>query len=241
MSVCVPINGLLAATWSNYIVDIVIILFIVGLTIICAKRGFIECLFDFASTFISFFAAILVAKFLLTITGGLFGLESWVGSSFGKAFMKIDGFDLVISADGAKTALAEKNVAGVIVNLGVRWFAKGKVADGTTIAQLVGNITGKLCVLLIFSIVLFFAAKLALLLAKTVLNGIIERIKILDATNTAVGAIVGLAQAVFIVGAVLAVFMVIPIPAIDNFLSDCVFMGWLYEYNPVIAILGLLI
>ena len=102
MSVCVPINGLLAATWSNYIVDIVIILFIVGLTILCAKRGFIECLFDFASTFISFFAAILVAKLLITITGGLFGLEDAVGNAFGKAFIKIDGFDLVISADGAK-------------------------------------------------------------------------------------------------------------------------------------------
>lgn len=241
MSITAPLNGLLATTWSNYIVDIVIILFIVGLTILCAKRGFIECLFDFASTFVSFFAAILVAKLLLTITGGLFGLESWVGDSFANVFMKLDGFDIVISADGAEQALAERNVAGVIVNLGVRWFAKGKVADGTTIAQLVGNITGKLCVLLIFSIILFFATKLALLLTKKILTSIIESIKILDATNTAVGAIVGFAQGVFIVGAVLAVFMVIPIPAIDNFLSDCVFMGWLYEYNPVIAILGLLI
>ena len=241
MSITAPLNGLLATTWSNYIVDIVIILFIVGLTILCAKRGFIECLFDFASTFVSFFAAILVAKLLLTITGGLFGLESWVGDSFANIFMKIEGFDLVISADGAEKALADRNVAGVIVNLGVRWFAKGKVADGTTVAQLVGAITGKLCVLLIFSIVLFFATKLALLLTKKILTSIIESIKILDATNTAVGAIVGFAQGLFIVGAVLAVFMVIPIPAIDNFLSDCVFMGWLYEYNPVIAILGLLI
>ena len=147
MSIIAPLNGLLATTWSNYIVDIVIILFIVGLTILCAKRGFIECLFDFASTFVSFFAAILVAKLLLTITGGLFGLESWVGDSFANIFMKIEGFDLVISADGAEKALADRNVAGVIVNLGVRWFAKGKVADGTTVAQLVGAITGKLCVI----------------------------------------------------------------------------------------------
>ncbi len=234
-------NSLLAATWSNYIVDIVILLFIVGLTILCAKRGFVECVFDFASTLLSFFVAILLARLVIFITGGLFGFEKWLGGAFGKSFGKIQGFNAVISSGGAKDALMDKNVAGVIANLAVRWFAKGKVASGTTIAQLLGNITGKLFTLLIMSVLLFVVAKVLLHLTKKILTGIIERITILDAANTAIGAVIGFSQALLIVGAVLALFAVIPSPPIDKYLSNCLFLGWMYENNPVIAFLGLLI
>jgi uncharacterized membrane protein required for colicin V production len=85
------------------------------------------------------------------------------------------------------------------------------------------------------------AAKLLLLLTKKMITEIVERITLLDATNTIIGAAVGFLQAVLIVGAVLALFAVIPSPPIDNYLSNCLFLGWLYEYNPVIALLGLLI
>ena len=234
-------QNLLAATWSNYLMDVVILLFMAGLTILCAKRGFVECVFDFASTLVSFFVAILLAKFVIFITGGLFGFQEWLGDSFAGSFVKLDGFDAVISEDGAKNALLDRNVAGVVANLAVSWFAKGKVVAGTTIAQLLGDITAKLFTLLIMSIILFFAAKLLLLLVKKILTEIIDRISILDATNTALGAIIGFSQALLIVGAVLALFVVIPSSAIDAYLSDCLFLGWLYEFNPVIALLGLLI
>lgn len=241
MTVSAPISALLAAKWSNYLVDVIILLFIAGMTILCAKRGLVECAFDFASTLVSFIAAILIAKLFIFITGGLFGFEDWLGDSFANIFIKLEGFDAVLSEDGAKNALLDRNVAGVIANLAVRWFAKGKVADGTTIASLLGDITAKLFTLLMMSVILFLAAKLLLLLTKKILTEIIDRIKLLDATNTALGAVVGFSQALLIVGAVLAIFVVIPSVAIDNYLSNCLFLGWLYEYNPVIALLGLLI
>lgn len=241
MSITVSAQLLLAATWSNYLVDVIILLFIAGLTILCAKRGLIECMFDFASTLVSFIVAILLAKLLIFITGGLFGFQDWLGGSFSKVFIKIDGFDAILSEDGAKNALLDKNIAGVIANLAVRWFAKGKVASGTTIAALLGKITARLFTLLILSVVLFFAAKLLLLLTKKFLTEIIDRITLLDATNTALGAVVGFSQALLIVGAALALFAVIPSPPIDNYLSNCLFLGWLYENNIVVALLGLLI
>ena len=207
--------------------DAIILLFIAGMTILCAKRGFIECLFDVASTLVSFVVAILVAKLIITITGGLFGFQNWLGGSFSKVFIKLEGFDSVLSEDGAKTALLDKNIAGVIANLAVRWFAEGKVAEGTTIAGLLGSVTAKLFTLLIISVILFLAAKLLLLLTKKMITEIVERITLLES--------------VLIVGAVLALFAVIPSPPIDRYLSNCLFLGWLYEYNPVIALLGLLI
>ena len=239
--ISVQTNYFLASTWSNYLVDAVILLFIAGLTILCARRGFVECVFDFASTLVSFFVAIFLAKFFVFITGGLFGFEGWLGDAFAGSFLKLEGFDAVLSEEGAKEALLDKNVAGVIANLAVRWFAKGKVASGTTIAQLLGDITAKLFTLLITSVILFFAAKLLLLLTKKILTEIIDRITLLDATNTALGALLGFSYSLIIVGAVLAVFAVIPAQPIDNYLSNCLFLGWLYEYNPVIALLGLLI
>ena len=241
MAIFAQTSSLLSATWSNYLVDIIILLFMAGLTILCAKRGFVECVFDFASTLVSFFVAVLLAKFVIFITGGLFGFQNWLGNSFSNTFLKLEGFDAVLSKDGAKDALLDKNVAGIVANLAVSWFAKGKVPDGTTIAQLLGGITAKLFTLLITSVILFVVAKLLLLLAKKILNEVIDRIKLLDATNTALGALIGFSQALLIVGAVLALFVVIPSPAIDNYLSNCVFLGWLYEFNPVIALLGLLI
>ena len=233
--------NLLSASWSNYLVDIVVLLFIAGMTILCAKRGFVECIFDVASTLVSFVVAVLVAKLLITITGGLFGFQGWLGGSFSKAFAKLEGFDAVLSEEGAKAALLDKNVAGVIANLAVTWFAKGKVAAGTTIAGLLGKITARLFTLLIISVILFLAAKLLLLLTKKMLTEIIDRITLLDATNTILGASVGFLQAILIVGAVLALFAVIPSAPIDNYLSNCLFLGWLYGYNPVVALLGLLI
>lgn len=231
----------MAAKWSNYFLDIVILLFIAGLTILCSKRGFVECVFDFASTFVSFIAAVLVARLLILITGGMFGFEDWLSNAFSKIFIKLDGFDMILSEGGAKEALLDKNVAGVIANLAVRWFAKGKVPDGTTIAQLVGDITAKLFTLLMLTVILFLASKLLLLLTKKILTGVIDRIKLLDATNSVLGAVLGLSYAIFIVGGVLAIFVVIPSSAIDNYLSNCLFLGWMYESNPVIAFLGLLI
>lgn len=241
MAIFAQTSSLLSATWSNYLVDIIILLFMAGLTILCAKRGFVECVFDFASTLVSFFVAVLLAKFVIFITGGLFGFQNWLENAFSNTFLKLEGFDAVLSEDGAKNALLDKNVAGIVANLAVRWFAKGKVADGTTVAQLLGGITAKLFTLLITSVVLFVVAKLLLLLAKKILNEVIDRIKLLDATNTALGSIIGFSQALLIVGAVLALFVVIPSPAIDSYLSNCLFLGWLYEFNPVIGLLGLLI
>lgn len=239
--ISVQTTNFLAATWSNYVLDIVIILFMAGLTILCAKRGFVECVFDFASTILSFFVAILLAKLLIFITGGLFGLEDWLGKAFAKTFIKVDGFDAVISSSGAKESLLNKNVAGVIANLAVRLFAKGKVPSGTTIARLVGDVTASLFLLLITSIILFVVAKILLHLTKKFLEKIIERITLLEAADTAIGAVLGFTQAILIVGAVLAIFAVIPSKPIDNYLSNCLFVGFMYEYNPVIAFLGLLI
>ena len=160
MAIFAQTSSLLSATWSNYLVDIIILLFMAGLTILCAKRGFVECVFDFASTLVSFFVAVLLAKFVIFITGGLFGFQNWLENAFSNTFLKLEGFDAVLSEDGAKNALLDKNVAGIVANLAVRWFAKGKVADGTTVAQLLGGITAKLFTLLITSVVLFVVAKL---------------------------------------------------------------------------------
>ena len=62
MAIFAQTSSLLSATWSNYLVDIIILLFMAGLTILCAKRGFVECVFDFASTLVSFFVAIFMLE-----------------------------------------------------------------------------------------------------------------------------------------------------------------------------------
>lgn len=234
-------NLWIAAGPSHYVLDIVALFFIAGLTVLCARRGFVECVFDFASTLVSFFIAVFLAKLVLSLTGGLFGLQGWLEGSFTKSFLKLDGFDAALYQEGAQDALQNKNVAGVIANLAVKWFAKGKVAEGTTVAALLGEVTARLLALLLTSAILFGLAKLILLLTKKILTGIIDKISLLDAANTALGAAIGFAQALLIVGVVLSVLALIPSQAITGYLGNCPFLGWLYGHNPVIVLLGLLI
>ena len=233
--------SLCAVNWSNLLLDGVVLLFLIGYVLLCAKRGFIDCFFDFVSTGIALFASLLFTKLLITATGGLFGLQDALAGGLAKSFAKINGFDIPVSAEGFQTAIAEKNFAGIIANLAVKIFAKEQLASDTTIALLLGGVTSGLLCLLITGILLFAVTKLLLLLLRETLEAIVDRITLLDAVNTTVGAALGFLQGLLIVSVILAILALIPSSAISNYLSRCPVSGWLFNNNPLVWFLGLLL
>ena len=235
------LNHLCAVRWSNLLLDGVVLLFLIGYVLLCAKRGFIDCFFDFVSTGIALIASLLFTKLLLTITGGLFGLQDVIAGGLTQSFAKIKGFDIPVSADGFETAVSQKNFAAILANLAVKWFAKEQLAADTTIAMLLGDVTAGLLCLLLTAIFLFAVTKLLLLLLRETLETIIDRITLLDAVNTVIGAALGFLQGLLIVSVILAILALIPSAAISNYLSRCPVSGWLFNNNPLVWFLGLLL
>jgi uncharacterized membrane protein required for colicin V production len=69
-----------AATTAHYIADAVALIIIIVSCVKAAKKGFIGCLFEFASTIASVIIAFSFAERAVETTNGLFGLSESLGS-----------------------------------------------------------------------------------------------------------------------------------------------------------------
>lgn len=233
------LSGLCAAHWATYLADGIVVVFLLAFSVVCAKRGFVECFFGFVSTIAAILVAVLFAKAVLSITDGLFGLQTFAQRKFTGAFAKLDGFAVDVSADGVSAALAEKNLPAILGRLALKWFGKGELAAGTTLASLLGATLARLAMLLLTGILLFLLVKLALSLARRFLNALAEKIFILDAINALLGAVVGLIEGVILVCLVMSLLTLIPSQTVGNYLTNSVLLKGLYDYNPLVWILSL--
>ncbi|MBR2645950.1 MAG: CvpA family protein [Clostridia bacterium] len=227
--------------WTNYLVDILVLIVLVGFSMVCAKRGFIECFFDFVSTIAAILVALLLAKVFLSVTNGLFGLQDLISSGFEKAFLKIKGFNIDISAGGLEAELAQKNLPKFLVDLIVDTFGDKDLAVGTTLAAVVGGTLGSLALTFITWILLYFGTRFLLTLVKKILNALANKITLISRVNTVLGAMVGLVQALFYVYAALAILALFPSEGITAYFNDGLFVKWLYNRNLLNIILGWLI
>lgn len=227
-----------AAKLTNYLVDIIIVLVLIGFALVCSKKGFIECFFNFVSTVAAVLVAVLLAKAVISLTGGLFGLQDTMMDSFEKAFLKIEGFDLDISTNGLQAALAEKNIPDFLAKMVVDTFGNKEIAEGTTLAMAVGGTLAKYAITFITWIVLFLITRLILRILKSILTKLAEKITLIGAVNTLLGCVVGLIEGLLLIYAVLAVLALIPSDSITVYLNNSFFVGWLYNHNLINLLLG---
>ena len=232
------VYGLCAAKLTNYLVDIIVVVVLVGFALVCARKGFIECFFNFVSTVAAVFVALLLAKAVISLTGGLFGLQDTFESSFEKAFLKIEGFDLDISIGGLQNALAEKNIPNFLVEMVVDTFGNKEIVAGTTLAMVVGGTLAKYAVTLITWIALFLLTKLVTGILKSILTALAEKITLIGKLNTLLGCAVGLIEGLLLIYGVLSVLALIPSDTITAYLNGSLFVGWLYNNNLINLLLG---
>lgn len=232
------IYNLCSAEWSNYILDIIVIGLMVGFAVVCARRGFVDCFFGFVSTIGSVIIALTCAKLFMNITGGLFGLRGLFETKFTDTFSKLNGFDVDISSQGIKAAIEGKNLPAVLGKLVLKTFGKEELAVGTTLGMLLGISTAKLAATLLSGIVLFIVVKILFRLLKTIITAIVESVFFLDRLDGILGALVGLFEGLLIVSLVLSVLTIIPSQAVSAYLDRSLFIGWLYNHNPLVSILG---
>lgn len=232
------LNMICARSWTNYLVDVLVVIALVVFSLICAKKGFIECFFGFVSVIAAFAAAVLFTKLFIEITGGLFGLQDVFAGSFEKAMLKIEGFGIDVSSAALEELLIEKNLPKFLATQIVDTFGDSTIAPGTTLAALVGQTLSRYLITLIAFVILFFIARFLMFLLKKMLKMLAAKISLLSAANTLLGAFVGLVEGLLAVSAVLSVLALIPIDSITVYLNNSFVAGWLYNNNLINVIIG---
>ena len=228
-----------AVQWTDYIADGIVALFALIMIFSCAKKGFIDCFFGFISTAAALILAVAFAKTVVGATGGLFGLDDLLKRKIESSLMKVNGFNVDISAVGVETALKTQNVTGILYDLVMKLVGQqNNLPEGTTIAMLLSDKTSALAVTLIAGVAIFIIAKLVMMLLKGLLNTIAEKIPLVKGVDTLLGAVVGLLQAALIVCGILALLASFPNENVAAYLSKTLFVGELYVHNPLVTILS---
>lgn len=236
------IDALLAEQPSNWILDVVVVLFALIMLILCAKRGFIDCFFGTISTILALTIAITCAKMFVSSTGGLFGLQDIIQTKLEASFAKVEGFTADVSKSGVEQALKEQNVSAILAGLVIKLVGKQESIEvGTTLSMLLGEVTSGLAINLISGFVLFVLTKIVVWFLSGVLNVFAEKINLVNSVNVLLGGVVGILKALLIVCVILAVLAIFPNEKIAEFLSETVFVGLLYTKNPLVSIIGLML
>lgn len=236
------INAICAVQWTNYIADAVAALLALVMLIVCAKKGFITCFFGTVSTLVALIIAFSFAKSILSSTDGLFGLQDWFYKTFEESFAKLEGFNADVSESGVEAALKENNVSAILAGLVLKVAGKQDTVEaGTTLAMLLAEATSSLAATLTSGLALFILIKLGVRLLRGILNSAAKKMPLVKGVNTLLGAVVGLLQATLIVCGILAILTVFPVVSISQYLEKSLFLGALYENNPLVSLLGMLL
>lgn len=229
-------NALLSGGFKvSYIADIVVVALFFILALIGARKGAIRSIIGFVSTIAALVVAFVFVEKLAAALDG--SLSAWLGGKIEKAFAKINGFDLDISAAGLENSLSAVSLPSFLKDFIVDTFGNETLPLGTTLAMVAGSAVARLIVKILSWFILFFGVKILLALLSKLLSGIAERIPVVNTVNIFLGAFVGIFKAFVIVCGSLAVLSLLPSESVCRFFDECFFVGYLFHNNPLMKML----
>ena len=228
---------LLAAGVMPYLVDIVVLAFIVLFTLFCAKKGFVNCLFGFISSIASIVIAFSFASVFVALTGGVFGLQATLQASLTEAFSGLNGFNIPLDPSmDLNELLATQDMSQIMVNLIAQNWTGVEIPEGHTIAMMVGETVSEFATLLVAGVALFVIARIVFAILKKFFNFVASG-GLLGTLNKLLGACIGLVESVLIVSILVAVLAMFP--SMMEFLNSSVILTALYNSNPLMWLLSL--
>lgn len=226
------------ADLTQYVVDIVVALFILVFVIVCTKKGFITCFFGFISTIVALAAAVMLAKAAVEMTGGLFGLQGYFETTFTESFSNLNGFNVPIDQDAdLAELLATQDMSAILANLIAQNWVDVAIPEGSTLGMLAGQTVAQYATVLISGIALFLIIKIVFAILKKMFNFAAKKISLIGALNRLLGAAVGLVEAVLILSLVVAILAMFP--SMMAFLNGSVILSTLYNSNPLMWLISL--
>lgn len=228
------LNALCAFDVMPYIADIVVAVVLLIFVLSCAKKGFITCLFGFLSTIVALFAAFTLASVFVNMTGGLFGLEQTLTTSFVNSFSQIEGFAIEIDPSADLTQLLmEGNMSQILVNYIGENYA---LQAGDTLGKIVGETVAQFATKLIGGIALFFVLKIVFGLLKKIFN-FIAKDGFLGFFNKLLGAAIGLIEGVLFVSIAAAILSMFPVTS--AWLANSLILKVIDQINPIMWLITL--
>ncbi len=133
-----------------------------------------------------------------------------------------------------------KVISGVVALTVAISFAKPFV-DATNglfgIKEKLPDATQKLGSVLISGFILFVGVKIAFFFIRKIFTKLVEKMKLAKGVNSLLGAVFGLARALVLVCAILAVLEISNVKGVYDYIGDTVLVKWLFENNPLVSVL----
>ena len=200
------------------------------------RRGLIRAVFSLVSFALSIILSIylfpIVAEWIRN-TQAYTALKAYIVRTMGlEEVVQAHGVELIGSLpvpDIIRRALTEQNTPNIFQILNVY-----------TIEEYIAGFFAGMAINIISMVLVFIAVRLILGLLAGVLD-LVSRLPVIRTFNRGGGLLFGVAQGVFIVWlglAVINLFFLDPTaPELMRLLDESLMAGWIYEYNPIMALL----
>lgn len=227
-----------------WIVDIVAAIILLVAVIKDTRKGFIKGIFGLLISVASIAVAFLCADMVAGLTGGLFGLEEGIATSLATSFSDLGLNVDFTNQEAVKAALIENNdffaTATFLADIVAQEIVK---IDGIPEGQLnlvLGDIVAGFATNIIVGLALFIICRIVLSLVEKILTSLVEHIKLFDAVNTLLGAVVGLLKGVIIVS--LLCMLLSSVPVFGDLMAEMPNTLFVYDWfvvgNPIAKIIG---
>ena len=178
-------------------------------------------------------------KLVVTLTGGLFGLQDKLFTTFETTFLKLEGFSIDISNEGLTTLLTEKKLPTFLVDVIIDNYGNENIEVGTTLAMAASTTLSGICINFITWIGLVAVTWGLMWCVKKTLKKIATKIKLINRIDILLGCLVGLFFGMLAVYFVLGVLALMPSENITAYLNNSLFVGALYNNNLLNKLLGM--
>ena len=225
-------NLLETAKFSSYIGDIVVVLILLLAVFIGTKRGFL-------SGVVTIVLATLLCRPLATVFGNTFVLSSTFENFFSKTFNFSNELYTKpinsLSEDDISTALGWLKLPSFLSSFILAQINDHSADLGMSLQSLIVGSLSKTALIAMSWVTLFLFFMIIFTIIKRFIREI-NKIAIIGAINKALGALLCLIIAAFIISLIMYLFILfsgaMPESTID-YVKNSIVLGWLYDNNPL--------
>lgn len=177
------------------IIDIVLVAVVVIFSIIGYRKGFLKSVLSLFSWVVCIVASVFLAKYVATWLNGIHNFSGLIGNGIAKGLVSTnDAFAKQLTEFGSKAEIisALSGTNGLLLTL-VKVVINNTAVDlesEATVASVVGEGAGHMCMIVISGILVFIVLKIAIFLLSKLFDNI-ARTKILGGVNKILGLAFG--------------------------------------------------
>ena len=227
-----------------WIVDIVAIIVLLGAVIKGTRKGFIKSIFGLLISVASIAVAFLCADMVTEMTNGAFGLQESIAKGLAETFANW-GLAFDVSQGGVREALEAQSffkTMPFLVDIVIEQLPTVESAGAIYLNEHLASTVGLFATNIVVGVVLFILCRIILTFVEKILTSLVEHIKLFDAVNTILGAVVGLLKGAILVSIICMLLTTLPFfsTLMEEMPNTLFVYEWFFANNPITKILATL-